>query len=65
MGIKRYPVMCSLCDEETALVGEDIDRKYTNEFFERQGWVLSKYKTMCPKCKKKEQERFNQMTMDM
>ena len=64
MGFKRFPVRCSICKDETALVGEDIDRKYTTEFFESRGWVFSKYKTMCPKCHKKEQAKFEQIGIE-
>ena len=63
-GFRRYPVKCTLCKEETALVGEDINKKFTVEFFERNGWVFSKYKTMCPRCAKKEKERFEQMKIN-
>ena len=64
-GFRRYPVKCTVCKEETALVGEDIDKKYTVKFFEGCGWVFSKYKTMCPNCAKKEKERFEQITINM
>ena len=63
-GFRRYPVKCTLCKEETALVGENINKKFTVEFFERNGWVFSKYKTMCPRCAKKEKERFEQMKIN-
>jgi len=65
MGWKQYPIRCMICGEETALVGEDIDKKYTMEHFAAEGWVFSKYKTMCPECRKKESERFEQMTMEV
>jgi len=63
-GFRRYPVKCTLCKEETALVGENINKKFTVEFFERNGWVFSKYKTMCPRCAKKEKEHFEQMKIN-
>ena len=66
MGYKRIPVTCSVCKESTALIGEDIDKKYTVEHFTAKGWVFSKYKTMCPECVRKEKERIEQqMKMDI
>ena len=65
MSLKRCEIKCSICKNTTALIGEDIDRKYTVEFFEKQGWVFSKYKTMCPDCKKKEKEKWNQLAIDI
>ena len=65
MGWKRIPVKCTLCEEETALVGEDINKTYAVDFFERNGWKFSKYKTMCPKCAKKEKEKYDQLAMQL
>ena len=64
-GFRQIPIKCTVCEKETALVGEGIDKKYTVEFFESQGWKFSKYKTMCPDCKKKEKEEWNQLAIDI
>lgn len=61
MSWKRYTVKCSVCREETALMGEDIDKKYTVEHYTAKGWSFTKYKTMCPKCREAERERWEQI----
>ncbi len=65
MGYRRIPVKCTVCGEETALVGEDITTGYVIEHFEASGWSFSKYKTMCPKCKEEESKKFQQVVMDI
>ena len=65
MSLKRCEIKCSICKNTTALIGEDIDRKYTVDFYEKQRWVFRKYKTMCPDCKKKEKEQWNQLAIDI
>lgn len=63
MSWRRILIKCSLCEKETALIGEDIDKKYTIEFYTVQGWSFTKYKTMCPACKAAEREKFEQVEM--
>ena len=68
MGLKRIEVRCTKCKKATALIGEDINKKYTIEFYTAQGWVFTKYSTMCPECKQKSKEEFEraaeQIAMD-
>lgn len=61
MGWRRIQIKCSVCENETALIGEDIDKMYTVEHFQAQGWSFTKYKTMCPKCREAEQKRWEAM----
>ena len=65
MGWRRYEVKCQTCGTETALLGEDIDKKYTIEFYEAQGWVFSKYDTQCPACREKRKKEWEQICMDL
>lgn len=65
MGYKRIPIKCTICGEETALVGEDINRVYAVDHFIASGWSITKYKTMCPKCKEEESKKFQQVVMDI
>ena len=58
MGMRTCTIKCSLCGKQAALTGDGIDKNYTKEIFAAEGWVFSKYKTMCPECRKKESERF-------
>lgn len=65
MGWRQYVIKCTECGVEVALVGEDIDKKYTVEYYERQGWVFSKYDTKCPECRKKRHQEWEQIGMDL
>jgi len=65
MGWRRYTIKCSECKKETALLGEDIDKKYTIEFYERQGWTFSKYDTLCPECRQKRKQEWEQIEMQL
>ena len=65
MGWRTYTVKCRECGKEAALHGEDINKKYTVEFYEREGWVFSKYDTLCPVCRVKRRQEWAQIEMEL
>ena len=63
MSIRRTMVRCTVCGEASALIltGDGNDRTYNMEFYTARGWSFTKYKTMCPKCREAERERWEQI----
>lgn len=61
MGWRQVVIKCTECKKETALIGEDIDKAYTIDYYQRQGWVFTKYGTMCPECREKERKRWEEI----